>query len=204
MKIQIGEVYMDKVSRQRTIYPNKTRKYLLPCLREYGAEFTNKVNNVFKVAVGIGDIIVSNRGKKHEKHIFMLIDTSIASAFFVEFIEWIREQPMYEDDYVYGDIQKSKFHMVILELPLQYYSAYETFKEGQYSRMYSKEFIEAFIQNEEVKKVLIKDHNYLIHFTEKVNRKYGTTLKPSDWDALPEMDFKPEKKTEVFNHHLER
>lgn len=201
MKVQIGEVYMDKVTNQKTIYPNKTRKYLLPCLREYGDTFIQKLNNVFKVAVGIGDMIVDNCGLKHEKHIFILLDSSIASKFFIEFLDWIREQPMYEDDYVHDNIQKSTYHMVILKFPEKFYDSFETFKVGEYSKMFTKETIDTFFQKyPDVQKVLIKDNNYKIIFTKKVNKIFGTTVQPDEWNG--ELDFPPTNKTEKFNHHL--
>lgn len=203
MKIQIGEIYMDKVG-DKTLYPNKTRKYLLPCFREYGELFITKLNSVFKVAIGIGDIIVENSGRNHfEKHIFILLDTTIAKKFFVDFLEWIKDQPMYEDDYVYDNIQKSTFHMVILTIPEKLLTSFEEFKKGNYSNMFSKEQINVFFElHPEIKKVLIKDHQYRIIFTKKLNRKYNSTVKSEDWEG--ELDFPPTPETDIFNHHLKK
>lgn len=205
MKIQIGEIYMDKVTDQKITYPNKTRKYLLPCLKHYGQTFVSKLGSVFKVAVGIGDVITDNCGLHHEKHIFILIDSTIATSFFQKFLVWIREQPQYQDDYVFGNIQKSTYHMVVVKFPESFYESFNTFKEGKYSQMYSAEVIKEFFENHpKIKKVFIKDHNYRIHFTERVNRKYHLTgihrIAPEEWDG--ELDFPPNKMTEFFNHHL--
>jgi hypothetical protein len=203
IKYQIGEVYMDKVTQQKTIFPNKTRKYLLPCLREYGETFTNKLNNVFKIAVGIGDIITDNCGFKHEKHLFILIDSTIAHSHFINFLDWIRDQPMYEDDYVHDNIQKSKYHMVVLKFPEKYYSSFDTFKTGAYSNMYNQTTIENFFQSyPDVQKVFIKDHEYRITFTKKLNKVFDTTLTPEDWEG--ELDFPPKEKHEVFNHKFKK
>ena len=90
MIIQIGQVYMNKVTDRAEPYPNKTRKYLLPCLRDYGDTFIKYINNVFKVAVGIGDMIVDRFGTaKFERHVFILIDSSKTPKHFLPFLEFI-------------------------------------------------------------------------------------------------------------------
>ena len=201
MKIQVGEIYMSEVTQQK-IYTNRTRKYLLPCLREYGANFMVRLDNVFKIAVGIGDIVISNRGIKHEKHIFILLESTIAPNHFIEFIEWIRQQSMYENDYVFDNIQKSTSHMVILKIPEKYYETFETFKLGDYSKMYTKAEITAFFKSKpEIKQVLIKDHNYRIRFVGKLNKIWGTSLDPNEWEG--ELDTKVDE-NEIFNHHLKK
>lgn len=203
MKIQIGEVYMDKVTKVKTLYPNATRKYLAPCLEEYGKGFMAKLDNTFKVAMGVGDIVVGNRGLKHEKHIFILLDSKVAPSYFQEFLHWIRDQSMYADDYVYDNIQKSYFHMVILKLPEKYYDTFETFKIGEYSKMYNRKDIDVFFRNhQEAKQVLIKDHNYKITFVGKMNKKFGTTVNPKEWDG--ELDYPPDPDRDIFNHHLKK
>lgn len=203
MKVQVGEVCMDAVTKQKIMYNNKTRKYLLPCLKEYGEEFMSRLNNVFKVAAGIGDIITEDCGFHHEKHIFILLDSSIAKKFFIEFMDWIKEQSMYEDDYTYYNIQRSNYHMVVLKFPDKFYDSFETFKIGDYSKMFDKTTIEKFFKDyPNTNKVFVKDHNYKFYFTEKVNIKFGTTISGEDWQG--ELDFPPTPKTEIFNHHLKR
>lgn len=203
MKVQIGEVYMDRVTNQKSIYPNKTRKYLLPCLKEYGTDFMFRLNNVFKIATGIGDIITDDCGFHHEKHIFILIDSSISTKFFIDFLKWIKDQSMYEDDYVFDNIQRSTYHMVVLKIPEKFYQTLDYFKQGKYSHMYDMETIEAYFEKlPDSKKVFIKDHDYKITFTERVNIRFGTTITPDEWHG--ELEFPPTAKTEIFNHHLKK
>jgi len=207
MDIQVGKIYMDKVIEQKIIFPNKTKKYLLPCLKEYGNIFINKLNNVFKVAVGIGDIIVDNCGYYHEKHIFILLDSIIANKFFLDFLDWIKKQSMYQDDYVFGNIQKSKYHMVVLKFPEKFYDSFETFKVGKYSSMFNKETIDSFFNNHpKTKLVFIKDHNYKVYFVDKVNEIYNLKgehrVREEEWEG--ELDFPPKDKKEIFNHHLKK
>lgn len=209
MKIQIGEIYLDKVTAQRIIHPNRTRDYLLPCLKEYGEEFTNKINNVFKVAVGLGDIVLTKRKtpEAYARHIFILLDAKVAKKFFIDFVDWIKDQPMYEDDYVFDDIRKSHYHMVILKFPERFYDSFETFKAGKYSKMFNPETISKFFEKfPDVQKVLIKDSNYKITFTKKLNKWLGNKnsdrIKPEEWEG--ELDFPPKEDEEVFNTHLKK
>lgn len=213
MKIQVGLIRMNEITGQiviksentiQKISTSKTTKYLVPCLKEYGEEFTRMLQAVYKIAAGIGDAILINRDIKHEKHVFILLDSAKPMHIhFSNFINWIKEQDYYVDDYVYGDIQKSTFHMVILKFPEKYYDSFQTFKIGKYSEMYKKDDIEKFFENHpESKDVLIKDHNYKIKFTAKVNKLFGTNMEAKDYEG--ELDFKPTDASEIFNHHLKR
>lgn len=201
MNIQIGKVYMNKVTNQKTIYPNKSRKYLLPCLKEHGTDFINKLNNVFKVAVGVGDVIVDNCGMRYEKHMFILIDTTVANKFFLDFISWIKDQPMYQDDYVFGNIQSSPFHMVVVNLPVKFWDSFEHFKVGAYSKMFDTNTVNTYFNNHPTHtKVLLKDLGYRPIFVKKLNRIYKSEVNASDWDG--ELDLPPIFDLEIFNEHL--
>jgi hypothetical protein len=202
MKVKIGEIYMDEVTGQKTIFPNKTRKFLLPCLKEYGTDFMNKLNNVFKVAAGIGDIVTDNCGQLHEKHIFILLNSTIANKFFLSFIEWIKEQPMYVDDYVFGNIQKSKFHMVVLRVPEKFNNSFDAFKESKYSSMFTEEVIGNFFTSITDKMILGKDVKYKLRFTRKLNKFFGTDVKPEEWEGELELPLNEEE--EIFNPHLKK
>lgn len=206
MRIQIGDIFMDNITDNGTMpYSNKTRAFLLPCLKEYGRVFTHKIDNVFKVAIGIGDVIVKNRGIKYEKHLFILLDSKIAPHHFQSFITWIRDQPMYQDDYVYANITKSTFHMIVLKFPEELYVTFHKFKEGKYSEMFSKEVLPKFFQNfPDVQKVVLKDHDYRIRFVGKLNKlfhlKGDNALAAQDYNG--ELELPPKDETETFNHHL--
>jgi hypothetical protein len=199
MKFLIGEVYMQKVPKETNILPNKTRMFMLPIFREYGVVFTNKLNNVFKVAVGIGDVIYDNHSEKRaERHLFILLDSRVAFIHFVEFLDWIREQDMYEDDYVYDNIQITPYHMVVLRIPPKFYDSFETFKKGKYSEMFDQGTIDQFFQRHpEVQKILIKDHNYKVKFVEKLNATFNTEVDPDEWKG--ECELPPNPTEEVFN-----
>lgn len=202
MKIQVGQIYMDKLTNKKGIYPNKTKKYLLPCLKAYGKQFESKINSVFKVAVGLGDMVYTKAKKEvYERHLFILLDSSVVSKQFKDFIKWIREQIYYEDDYVYGNIQKSSFHMVIIKFPEEFCDSLSTFKKGKYSEMFKEEKgFKFFETHPEAQKVLIKDRNYKVVFVNKVNTRFDTTITPEEWEG--ELDYPPKDANEVFNHYL--
>lgn len=189
MKIQVGEIQL-----------NKTWKYLVPMLKYYGKEFEQKINSIYKVGFGIGDMILINNGINYEQHIFILIDTKKASNFFKEFIKWIRRQEMYEDDYVYDNILHGRFHMVIIELPKEYYKSNILFRKSQFSKMYTKEDVQQFFKNEDIKGVLIKEGNYIIKHTNKINEIFETNVKPEDIEG--EWDFPIQREEEIFDNHL--
>lgn len=207
MIIQIGDIYMDKEGVKRPI-PNKTFNYFLPCLKEYGEEFVKRFNNVFKVAVGIGDLIVTRHGTmEYGKHLFVLLDTVIAPYHFISFLDWIRTKPMYETDYVFDNIQKTTFHMIVLKIPEEFYNDFELFKKGHYSKMFQdKNFRELLNSRPDALGVIIKDNNYKVNFIEQLNEWLGNTnpedkkITPEEWDG--EFDLPPMKETEIFNHHL--
>ena len=205
MNIQVGEIIMDRVTKQRIIFPNKSRKYLLACLREYGEEFAFRISDIFKVAVGLGDIVVRNRGFKHEKHLFVLVDVSVAYSFFVTWMEYFKKHKAYQDDYVFGNFTKSNLHMFIIKFPEKYYDAFETFKLGEYSKMYKKADIDRFFSNhKEYSQVLLKDKNYRFRFARQLNAKYGTTLTAGDISEDMELDEPPTEESEIFNTHLKK
>lgn len=208
--MQVGEVRMIEIkdNRNKIKYPlpNKTVKYLTPVLKEYGREFADKFNNVFKVAIGIGDIVVENAGYKHEKHLFILIRTKIGAEmkFFTQFLEWVKNQSdVYQDDYTFGNIQKSSLHMIVIKFPEKYYKSFETFKIGGYSKMFDKEALNKFFNSfPRTKRVLIKNHEYKFYFIQKLNRLHDTTIKGEEYDG--ELDTIPTIKSEKFNHHIKK
>jgi hypothetical protein len=205
MNIQVGDIFLDKITNQRDwgIFSNKTRRYLLPCLKFYGKEFTSRLNDAYKVAVGIGDIIVANRGYKHEKHIFILLDSNIAPTHFRTFLDYVRKHESFDNDYVYGNIQRTTLHMIIVKLPSRYYKTFETFKMGNYSKMYSEADVDNFFNVHPVyRRVLIKDNRYKIKFAKQVNEEFGTNLKPED--MIGELDLPPTTESEIFNTHIKR
>ncbi len=200
-KYQSGVVELHSYKNNRIFEENKTKKYMFPCLIDYGNTFREKISGAYKVAVGIGDMILKRRNVLYEKHLFVLFNSNVSPNFFKEFLFWIRKQTMYEDDYVFGNVQKSTLHMVVLKLPPQYHTSLEAFKRGEYSKMYSMETISwLFDERSEERKVLIKDKNYRVKFVENLNKIFDCNLVAEDYEG--ELDFPPKKESEIFNLSL--
>lgn len=179
------------------MYANKTKKYLLPILKYYGEKFTLYINNAYKVACGIGDTTTENVGLDYEKNLFIVFNSQIAPEYFIKFLNWVREQPYYTDDYVYGNILKSPFHMVVLQIPEKFYPSLENFKKGKYSRMYLKEEIdELFILHPQLQGIFTKDPYLKAKFIEQVNKDYGTNL--HDFEEDFEVDYPINLQEEKF------
>lgn len=192
MIIQMGDIVL-----------NKTKRFLLPCLKNYGREFGDKISSVFKVAVGIGDIILKQSGISYEKHVFILVDTHRSNKHWLQFINYLKEQDeIYEDDYVYDSISKTTLHMIVIKLPVQCYKPAELLKKSQFSSMFSKKEIDDYFINNDVKNILVKDHNYRIVYTEKLNREWGTNIHPNELEGELEMPFR--KEDEMFNSNINK
>lgn len=201
MKIQIGDIFLSKEGKNMP-YPNKSHKYLFPALGSLGAEFVERFNSVYKFAVGIGDILYPVREEySYEQNLFVLLKTNIAPNHFATFIEWVREQDYYRDDYVFDNLQKSDMHMIILNMPNVVQSQFANFLEGKYSQIFPSEYADKFFKNfPDSYKVLIRDHEYRIKFVNEINDEYDTNFTVREWPG--DADKKPVYKEEVFNDHF--
>ena len=201
MKIQIGDVFLGKDGK--TIpYPNKSHKYLFPALGSLGSEFVYQFNSVYKLAVGIGDILYPTRETcSLEQNLFVLLRSTIAPNHFTDFLDWIREQDYYRDDYVFDNLQKSDLHMVVINLPNVVKSQYSDFLDGKYSKVFPTEWADKFFKNfPDTYKVIIKDHEYRIKFINEINEEFDTNFDVNDWPG--DADKRPIYKEEVFNDHF--
>lgn len=187
MLIQIGSIYM-----------NNTWKYLTPVLTEYGSEFVERFNSVWKVAVGIGDMVLIKSKIRYEQHLFVLLDSKSGKKHFTSFMEWIKDEDMYEDDYCFDDINNGRLHMVIIKLPKIGYKAIENFKHSQYSKMFTIDKVnEYFADKPDLKKVIVKDKHYRFEFVKKLNHLYDTAINPEEYEG--ELQLPIRKNKEYFN-----
>jgi hypothetical protein len=186
IKIQVGEIFM-----------NKTKRFLAPCLNEYGETFIGHINSVFKVAIGIGDMLLIQKKLSYEQHIFILIDTATAKEHFKKFIKWFRNQDMHEDDYAYDDIRTGRYHMVVIKLPESCYKPAQLLRQSQFSKMFTVEQINKYFKNRDERLILIKDSNYRITYAHKLNDLFEATVKPEDIEG--ELEFPLRKEDEIFS-----
>lgn len=191
IKLQVGSIFM-----------NRTRKYLFPIIKEYGSDFTSKINTLFKVAVGIGDMIVDRCDIHHENHLFILVDTMHNTSQFVSLLDDIRRHSSCEDDYVYGHVSKSRFHMIVIKIPQKYLPTFSNFKQSKFSQMYSKEeIVKLFdynnLTNKDIISVLIKDHNYKFEFAKVIKSEFDVDDFEINDDC--ELDLHVLEREEKFN-----
>ena len=207
MDIKIGKIKI-----------NKTKKYLLPCLKVYGQEFMSHINSLFKLGVGIGDVIATHSSIDYNEHIFILVDTSKyldnskkivikeAGVKFTNTLKWLKSQEFYEDDYIYDLPYEGELHMIVLKFPRQYRNALVNFKKGKFTKMFSskKEIEEIFMKNKETVYILTGEKKY--EFMDKINKEYFLTekdyLKPEQFPHDLEVDFPPKREEEYFNAYI--
>lgn len=183
------------------IYFNKTKTYLTPCMQAYGDEFVNRIESVFKLAIGIGDFIVNDLEIRLRNHIFILVDSKLSRKNFIRNLKWFKLQSYYAFDYPFDDIHTGHLHMIVFRVPEDYRDTLMIFKEGIYSKMYVEEDLKKFF-NEKGKafKVMTKDNAQLDSFMSHLNTLYNTGIPNKEWDG--ELDFPIKEKEEYFNSNL--
>ena len=201
------------------LYENRTWKYLYPCLNEHGDVLKKYLDSFFKLGVGIADF----NNFSEEKNIHILIATSIhlpGSSIpqyrmrLAKFLDWIKIQHYYVDDYIYSNIGDEEKHMVVLKLPTRHTSIIDKFINGKYSEMYIKrDVLQIFghrtytdknvekrvnIRNKEIRDVLTKNPNAIKDFQEKLKEEFNVYLREQDL-LEHELDFPPLPEEEIFN-----
>lgn len=195
MKIQISDVITGEITKQfKPPMRNRTYTYLLPCLRRYGEDFIKMYTGVLKLAIGLKDVAI---GDQYQQHFFILLDSRVYKKNFLPFLNWIREQDYYQDDYVFGDIKVSPCHMIVVKFPQEYINNLPKFEAGKYSELYSEDEVhELFANFPEAKKVLLKERLFRIKYVRNLNKEFGTHLSTDDYEG--ELDKRPVMLEEYF------
>lgn len=167
---------------------NNTSRFLRPCLREYGKEFTTLLSKVFKLGYGIADMY---NNEQYEKHIFILCNAEKTPVYFQKLIQFLREQDYYEDDYPVGHLLDSNLHMLVISIPEEWFEKFELFRTGKYSKMFSQKEIDKLL-DDEAKSIVIKDHNYRVQFVGKLNKLFKTNLTEKDIEHYEELELPPD------------
>lgn len=192
MQIEIGRHYI-----------NKTWKYLRPCLKQYGSVFEAKYGSVFNLAVGIHDCLLDGTEYENQHLIYLLFDRKNNVKAYQSFMNWIVNQHYYVLDYSFDDTLEGRKQMVVLKIPVFFEEAYEAFKKGAYSQMYSSEQIAYFFKDkEDIIDILNRTSKAKENFKKKIFTSFGTTISETDLIGA-ELDFPVEKKKEFFNYRGE-
>ena len=190
--------------KAREFYENKTRKYLMPIFIVYEKEFRELLTKLFKVGIGIGDLILERSNIIFDQHLFILID--INSTFesgnnYYSIIEEVKKHPSFEYDYKYG--LKENFHMLVFRIPDEFKQALEKFKQSKYSEMYTKEQLSKLFQGKKTIDVLLKTKERKDEFRVLIQNKFKMNINDIHPDALEgELEFPIKQEEEYFNFNL--
>jgi len=127
----------------------KTYRYLYPSIHfGYGVEFQSTMSDFMKKASGlivnmfIGDVNQVDTPFS----IFILFDKSKAKNFDV-LLNWFNKQQCFVFDYEVDD----RYHMVVAQVPDEYTETYRNFRNSKYSKMYSQEFLNKYLNTSATK-----------------------------------------------------
>lgn len=186
------------------ILTNSTARFLSPILNTFNSSFLANFKPVQKHVLGyaIGDVKYDKaKNKKHTYLLFIICDINgvflpdkqrylnidTGRKIFDNFITNVKKSSYYYDDYILDGVA----HCVILQIPKEWYTVYDNFIKGHYSKMYSKTQIKAFFSSKDNIGVLTKDAEYKSIFVEKLNEKFNTHVKPEDLPDDIELEVPP-------------
>lgn len=197
------------------LYKNRTLKYLYPSLYFYGEELINRLKKVTKLAIGIGDanIYIEKQG------IYILFDTIISNIDYETYrvniqslLDWIREQPYYISDYMYG----KDYHMIIIEFPKNHNTIFNNFIKGKYSKMYTASQVWDLFKNQthsdktteiainkklnDIRNILLRDSLCVEKHLSEINKDFKSKLTLYDFKEPLEADYPIRLSEEIFNY----
>lgn len=190
---------------EKEFYKNKTRKYLMPCLKGYGEHYANFISSVFKLAVGIYDTSIKDTPINSDRCIFMLTDMNPGSTAYLNFLDYIKKHMSYVTDYCFEpSIEDVTKRMFILRIPVQYEKAYEMFIQGKYGNMFTEKEIDDLFNAKRSKNeiaILKRDASAITNLQDSIKREHGQFIKDSDFigDIL-EYETPLDKFEETFNY----
>ena len=201
------------------LYENRTWKYLYPCLVLHGDVLKKYLDSFFKLGVGVTDFNHTST----ERNINILISTSIhlpGSSIpqyrmrFAKFLDWLKSQYYYVDDYVFTGIGEEEKHMIVLKVPSKYPDIIDKFIIGKYSEMYTKKDILQIFghktytnkdvekkvngKNADIRDILNRNVSSIPTFQKKLIEEFDVQLRVEDL-LEHEQDFPPLPKEEIFN-----
>lgn len=198
------------------ILTNSTARFLSPILNTFNSSFLANFKPVQKHVLGyaIGDVKYDKA--KHQKHTYLLfiicdingvylpdkqryLQIENGRKIFTGFLDSVKKSSYYYDDYILDGTA----HCVILEIPKEWYIAYDNFIKGHYSKMYTKTQIKAFFSSKDNIGVLTKDSEYKEIFVEKLNQRFNTHVKPEDLPADIELEVPPFE-DDILNYNYEQ
>lgn len=174
---------------------NKTLRYLVPLVREYGKEFTNKLASFNIKSFGCADFSITRE-----------FENKIYAVFFGD-LDFERAEFLFKDD-DFVSVRKidENYSQLIINLP---HDVIDLFLKGAYSKMFSEETIEKCFSKKKrnakgvdeytaVYEILTKKESGKIKFKNKIASDFSY----SDVEelVLDEYDYPPVLSQEVYNY----
>lgn len=202
------------------LYVNRTWLYLFPCVKSHGADLEAYITKFYKLGVGIGDFSTQIT----EPAFFILFDPYVncigmskedTLEEFQKFLDWVRLQNCYVDDYLY-DITEESPHMVVIKIPSKCLPTYDLFLLGEYSKMYGKIELDRYFpvvsqdnplyaarneKNISLRNIFFKTEIRRKEFMGIVNKLFETDVE-EHFFLEAELDFQPKLNEEIFNYEV--
>lgn len=190
-------------------YENKTKRFLFPSLRGHGNVFVKKFSKVHKLAVGIHDSILDGSDLSNERTILVMLDKTYVPKIYQEFMSWLQYQPYYKGTYCPDpDFRTSFKQIIVLNIPELFYNAYDSFLEGKYSNMYSKDEVDSLFITKLNKENAKRDYGILTKSQEAYNKFFEKNKEIFNAKKLEKSTFQPDDyefplvmKEEIFNYN---
>lgn len=181
-------------------YPpdSKTWRFLLPCLKEYGPDFTLRINSLFKVSAYIKDVC---QIKEESPVIYLACSYKADVTKFHKVCDWLEGHESFVRKYPLSARNYDSLYMLVFRVPNKYEKAYHKFLEGKYSEMYSKaEIDKLFKSNFHYKERLVfnRDPKALNHLVQEIKKEFNSSIKIEDLDLDVEMSLPLKNSEEIF------
>jgi len=182
--------------------PNRTSKYLLVALKDWGTAFNQEFETVIENILKFG-IHDAKYYEEITNNMFILFKVN---SNLQKFLDFVKEHPAYVHDYKCGNN-----HMLVVSFPNKHSHLVPLFLEGKYSELYSTEDVDrlfpkkVLIGNKEeiysYYRILTKDSTYIPIFQSIIKKEFnvGDKFVPKA-NEIVELDFPPKLEEEIFNY----
>lgn len=173
---------------------NRTRAYIVPCLRKHGKKFLNAINKYSFVGAGVFDTQQPDYYDGTTVGYLINARDSDTTKF--------KDIPYLKGHYYFGEMLYGQLHMLVIKLPEDYHLAIHAFVLGKYSKMYdkpgdvfNKSSTSAYFNHVKIKclQVCKKSEKY----RKKLEEELGVYIPKGN-----ELDDLIDPTKEVFNHSM--
>lgn len=174
----------------------------MPCLKEYGGHFVNRLNVTRKMAAGIYDTLLNGAQVGAGRNVYVLFNKKSTPKEFKSFLNYTKGQSYFKYDYCpEPDLLAAYAHCIVIEIPEKYFGAYDKFLQSKYSEMYNEQELKYLFSSkgkQEEYAILSKSNTALTKFKKTIEEEFGEKINTeSVYNSEWELPLK--KKEEIFN-----